>query len=393
MTQGWPVQFDLGSTRVRPRAVVADSDNNVVVAGSLIGDGGDWDLFMAKFGSGGDLVGAGAWTGDSGFGDDRCGGFSLGPDDRAGFAGDHLTNQTGSDCGVVVRGPQTYSAGAPSVTNKIPIDVKGMTPTGFDCQPGAGIVGRSNTVAEVNSHIGDFNPESESLFVRVFLVGNGTQAVEIDSLTVTLSEANQSPMGSISINNGESFTSSREVVLGLDVEDDKTPPASIKMKLSNRPDLSGASWEAFQEEKEWSLSGGEGPGTVFVRFKDQQGRTSEVYSDEIDYRRVQGATTWYLAEGSTGGDPRGGFETWVLIMNPGDQEAAVKLTYLTPQGEREGPELLLGPGTRDSICVADTVPGEWSVSTRVESDRPVIAERSVYWNGRQCGHDSVGIPE
>ena len=432
MTQGWPVQFDLGSTRVRPRAVAADSDNNVVVAGSMIGDGGDWDLFMVKFGSGGNLVGAGAWVDDSGFGDDRCGGFSLGPDDRAGFAGDHLTDQTGRDSRVVVHAPEVYSAGAPSVTNKKAIDVQGMALDGFSCQtgadnqgelrfqlstdghefyyhdgngwttdaaemeglvPGAGIAYRSNTEAEVNAHIGDFKPGSESLFVRVLLIGDGTQAVKIDSLTVSLSETNQPPMGLISINSGASFTSNREVVLGIEVEDDTTSSASIKMKLSNQPDLSGASWEAFQPEKEWSLSGDKGPKTVYARFRDQEGLVSGVYSDEIDYRLFQGASTWYLAEGSTGGDLTGSFETWVLVMNPGDQEAAVNLTYLTPEGEREGPELLLGPGTRDSIFVADTVPGEWSVSTRVESDEPVIAERSVYWNGRQCGHDSVGIPE
>ncbi|NPV60915.1 MAG: hypothetical protein HPY75_14790, partial [Actinobacteria bacterium] len=32
------------------------------------------------------------------------------------------------------------------------------------------------------------------------------------------------------------------------------------------------------------------------------------------------------------------------------------------------------------------------VSTLVESDRPVVAERAVYWNGRTGGHDSIGVP-
>ncbi len=38
------------------------------------------------------------------------------------------------------------------------------------------------------------------------------------------------------------------------------------------------------------------------------------------------------------------------------------------------------PGTRQTVNVADTVPNEWSVSTVVESDVPVAAERAIYWN-------------
>ncbi|MBN1288686.1 MAG: hypothetical protein JXA49_03510 [Actinobacteria bacterium] len=40
--------------------------------------------------------------------------------------------------------------------------------------------------------------------------------------------------------------------------------------------------------------------------------------------------------------------------------------------------------------VADTVPGADSVSTTVESDIPVVAERAMYWNNRTGGHDSIG---
>ena len=98
------------------------------------------------------------------------------------------------------------------------------------------------------------------------------------------------------------------------------------------------------------------------------------------------STTWYLAEGAT----NGGFETWVLVMNPGDFLAVAQVTYMTPTGEKSGPTLVLAPGTRQSISVADTVPNEWNVSTTVTSDEPVIAERAVYWNHRIEGHESIG---
>jgi photosystem II stability/assembly factor-like uncharacterized protein len=106
--------------------------------------------------------------------------------------------------------------------------------------------------------------------------------------------------------------------------------------------------------------------------------------------------TWYLAEGSTGSGPQGGFETWVLITNPYDQSANVKLTYMTPEGEVKGPEFSMPPFSRQTIDVSQTVPDNWSVSTRVESDRLVVAERSVYWSTpdtfRQAAHNSVGLP-
>ena len=99
--------------------------------------------------------------------------------------------------------------------------------------------------------------------------------------------------------------------------------------------------------------------------------------------------TWYLAEGCTGGS----FETWVLVQNPGDSPASVGLTFMTETGEKPGPRLDLAPHTRRSVNVSTVVPNDWSVSTKVESTQPVIAERAVYWNGRIEGHDSIGATE
>jgi Family of unknown function (DUF5719) len=98
-------------------------------------------------------------------------------------------------------------------------------------------------------------------------------------------------------------------------------------------------------------------------------------------------TQWYLAEGSTGP----GFETWVLVQNPGEKTANVKLTYMTPSGQKTGPSLKLAPSTRTTVNLAGNIPGQWSVSTLVSSDQPVIAERAMYGNGRRWAHDSIGV--
>ncbi|MFH1151398.1 MAG: DUF5719 family protein [Actinomycetota bacterium] len=106
------------------------------------------------------------------------------------------------------------------------------------------------------------------------------------------------------------------------------------------------------------------------------------------------AQRWYLAEGSTGAGTDGSFETWILVQNPSDSQAMVRISYLTPDGAVEGPHLTIDPGTRQTVNVADTVPNEWDVSTIVESDISVCVERSMYWNPaggfRQAGLDSVG---
>ncbi|MBU4194374.1 MAG: right-handed parallel beta-helix repeat-containing protein [Actinomycetia bacterium] len=86
------------------------------------------------------------------------------------------------------------------------------------------------------------------------------------------------------------------------------------------------------------------------------------------------AKTWYLAEGCTAG----GFETWVLVQNPGDEDATVNLTYMTESGAFQGPRLELAAHSRQTVNVADTVPTSWGVSTTVTSDGPVIVERAMY---------------
>lgn len=97
-------------------------------------------------------------------------------------------------------------------------------------------------------------------------------------------------------------------------------------------------------------------------------------------------TEWELAEGSTGGS----FETWVCIENPGEEETGVKIEYLTENGKVNGPEFTMKPYSRRSVNAAETVPGVWSVSTHIESDKPVVAERAMYWNNRTGGHASLG---
>jgi Tol biopolymer transport system component len=135
---------------------------------------------------------------------------------------------------------------------------------------------------------------------------------------------------------------------------------------------SGSSWQVFRKETDASPPPPPGP-------------TSRTWgTDSIGVS--QPATDWYLAEGCTAGD----FETWVLVQNPNSQPASIQVTYMTSSGPVAGPAETLPANSRKSYNVASTVPDSWEVSTKVHANRPVIAERAMYGNGRQWGHDSVG---
>ena len=108
-------------------------------------------------------------------------------------------------------------------------------------------------------------------------------------------------------------------------------------------------------------------------------------SNGVWFEIVELATNWYLAEGCTAG----GFETWVLVQNPNDAPAEVTLTFMTDSGLVPGPTQILEPNSRFSWNVSSYAVS-YNVSTQVEAELPVVAERAMYWGDRTGGHDSIG---
>lgn len=86
------------------------------------------------------------------------------------------------------------------------------------------------------------------------------------------------------------------------------------------------------------------------------------------------ARKWYLAEGSSAW----GFATYVLVQNPNPDPATVTLTYMTGAGASVQPPMILPPNSRRTFSLADALPNT-DASTLVDSDLPVVAERSMYW--------------
>ena len=109
---------------------------------------------------------------------------------------------------------------------------------------------------------------------------------------------------------------------------------------------------------------------------------------------INPALSWYFAEGST--QTNSCFEEWITLMNPNDQPAKVDMTFFTASGKTIAHSQMVPGRTRSTVNVWDYVGANQDVSTQIESDVPVIAERPMYyfyqgkWNG---GDVAVGAAE
>ena len=110
---------------------------------------------------------------------------------------------------------------------------------------------------------------------------------------------------------------------------------------------------------------------------------------------VVGATApglnWYFAEGFTGH----GFDEYVCVLNPGDAAAALVFRFQT---QESGAQVKTGYSvpahSRSTFKVNDILGSNYQSSLKLESDRPVVAERSMYfdysgvgrrdWTGGSC---------
>jgi hypothetical protein len=116
------------------------------------------------------------------------------------------------------------------------------------------------------------------------------------------------------------------------------------------------------------------------------------YEAERDAGERAGAgdarTRWYFADGCT----RPGFTTWLSLENPGGEDAAVTLDYYGVGGAEGSRKIVIEARSRLTLAVnqqgvgvgeSDSNAGD--VSFAVVSDRPVLAERSIYMRSGDGG--------
>lgn len=96
------------------------------------------------------------------------------------------------------------------------------------------------------------------------------------------------------------------------------------------------------------------------------------------------ANKWYLAEGAT----HSGFDTWLLLYNPGDVDTTAAVCAMTSGGEQEIDEVRVAARRRVTVKVDDYYDG--SLSLRVAAAEPLCCERATYWSARSGGTCSTG---
>lgn len=145
----------------------------------------------------------------------------------------------------------------------------------------------------------------------------------------------------------------------------------------------------------WPLSGVEdGNHLIEIKAKDMAGNIGGS-KKVINIGEV--ATDWYFAEGNTLPE----FDEYICIMNPGDKDTRVTITYMLDNGQTLNHQVTLPPYSRQTVNVKDHVPsGVTGLSTWVHaSENAIVCERPMYfhykandpdynWKG---GHNCRGI--
>lgn len=106
------------------------------------------------------------------------------------------------------------------------------------------------------------------------------------------------------------------------------------------------------------------------------------------------AKEWFFSEGAMGGF----FDTFLLLMNPGDTDAVVDLKYLPQDGPPITVQKPLASKQRLTIKLEDEDPALafGAAGTQISSDEAIVAERSMYWVGADAqpwteAHNSFGV--
>jgi hypothetical protein len=115
-----------------------------------------------------------------------------------------------------------------------------------------------------------------------------------------------------------------------------------------------------------------------------------MYGGHTDTAVQAPAERWYFAEGS-----QGFFDTYILLANSSIVPAQVTVTFALQGAGPVQKSMTIGATSRGGFCTCEfpELHGQ-SFGLVVESDRPIIAERAMYFGGSpfwSAGHESAGV--
>jgi len=123
---------------------------------------------------------------------------------------------------------------------------------------------------------------------------------------------------------------------------------------------------------------------MYFEYKGRDDGSSSPASDSV-------SDVWQVPEGCT----RDGFDTYVLVQNPGDSQVSVSLEFQLAPGFSFEPFTFEVPSKgRESVCLSwiEGFP-KTDVSMTVRASSPVVVESSMYYDreNKQGGHGCLGL--
>jgi hypothetical protein len=99
-------------------------------------------------------------------------------------------------------------------------------------------------------------------------------------------------------------------------------------------------------------------------------------------------TTFYLPDGQSSN----GRETWTLVANPNGVPVDIQIDYLSAGGQSNQVVTdTIASNSRKTFALKDKINGRASiVVTSRTAGAPIMVERSMYWNNRGAGTDTIG---
>ena len=289
----------------------------------------------------------------------------------------------------------TLAAGA-AVTSSVPVDVMVKEHGGytylFASSLGSGATAAALDVAGLDQGTVEVLGEGRQLIMaggtfQDDFAGYGVHLYRISPIAVTVPDA---PSGL----QANPVTSTR---IDLDWADNSDNEGGFRIERA--PDSGGAAG-TFAEAAyvgpgatSWSDTGLAPGTTYYYRVCAYNAGGDSAYSNTVQAATPAEPpepekTTLFFAEGYTGE----GFVEYLCLGNPGAEDASAAITYLFPDGSTQGQEVEVPALSRATVCVNDQVGAGREVSVKVESDRPIVAERPIYFSyqGRWTGgHDTV----
>ncbi len=297
---------------------------------------------------------------------------------------------------------------------------RGNIPSVSSINPPSGIQGQTLDVQITGSNT-DFTSNAQALFSGSGITVNSTTIDSTTRVTANISIDGSATLGArdvwVNYTDGAAQSDRANRLVGgftvnaaPPVVDSVSPPEGppgtpVTIKGANFGDSQGTSYVTFNGVRatqyvSWSdteivviVPEGAKSGPVQVTTSTGGSNTDK---DFIVDAKPLGSMAWIVAEGSTGE----GFDTFILMQNPNSVPAPTAVAFSTEDGIVDGTLLTIPPNSRTTLRLSDYMPDEWSISTMVAAEVPIVVERSMYWNSQQTaypyemksGHANLGLP-